>query len=54
MKCDSDKLHVVGTCVTIPPSPNAIINSHGEIPAERKPRAIPHYLEAVVTFNSPM
>lgn len=38
---------------TISSSPNMTINSHGEIPAEKKPRAKPHYLKAMVTFNSP-
>lgn len=54
IKHNSNKLGVVGTCVTISSSPNTIINSHGEIPAEMKPRAIPHYLGAIVTFNSPI
>lgn len=33
--------------------PNMTINSHGEIPAEKKPRGKPHYLKVMVTFNSP-
>lgn len=53
IKYDCNKLKVVGTCVHYFILTNTIINSHGEIPAEKKPRAIPHYLEAMVTFNSP-